>query len=135
MTRFVAVLVFISLLICVPMHAKAQDPVEGMIAELGLSPVQVGQIRNLFEAFAKKQEALPTAGDALLQNREAIRGVVTAAPFDLMKAQQVVQKVTSTVEQRMVNRLELRNQIFHVLTPQQQEKYIKMVQEALDKMM
>jgi Spy/CpxP family protein refolding chaperone len=117
------------------MHAKAQDPVEGMIAELGLSPAQVGQIRNLFEAFAKKQEALPTVGDALLQNREAIRGVVTAAPFDLMKAQQVVQKVTSTVEQRMVNRLELRNQIFHVLTPQQQEKYIKMVQEALDKML
>jgi len=135
MTRIVAVLVFVSLLICVPMSAKAQDPVEAMISELGLSQAQVGQIRNLFEAFARKQEALPTAGDVLIQNREALRGVVTVAPFDRMKAQQVAQKITSTVEQRMVNRLELRNQIFQVLTPQQQEKYVKMVQEALDKML
>jgi len=30
-----------------------------------------------------------------------------------------------------VNRLELRNQIFQVLTPQQQEQYIQIVQESL----
>jgi Spy/CpxP family protein refolding chaperone len=135
MTRIVAVLVFVSLVVCVPMNAKAQDPVGAMTTELGLSQGQVDQIKALFEAFAKKQEALPTAGDVLVQNRESLRGVVTTAPFDRAKAQQVAQKVTSTVEQRMVNRLELRNQIFQVLTPQQQEKYVKMVQEALDKML
>jgi Spy/CpxP family protein refolding chaperone len=31
----------------------------------------------------------------------------------------------------MVNRLELRNPIFHILTPEHQEKYIEAVQEAL----
>jgi hypothetical protein len=30
-----------------------------------------------------------------------------------------------------MNRLELRDQIFYVLTPQGQEKYIKMIQVAL----
>jgi Spy/CpxP family protein refolding chaperone len=135
MKRVVTVMVFLTLLICVPISAKAQDPVEGMISELGLSQAQVGQIRNLFDAFAKKQEALPTAGDILVQNREALRGIITGTPFDRMKAQQITEKVTSAVDQRMVNRLELRNQIFHVLTSQQQEKYIKMVQEALDKML
>jgi len=32
----------------------------------------------------------------------------------------------------MVNRLQLRNQIFHVLTPQQQQQYIQIVQKSLE---
>ena len=39
-------------------------------------------------------------------------------------------KITAIAAERMVNRLELRNQIFHVLTPQQQQ-YMKIVQKSL----
>ena len=67
----------------------------------------------------------------LIKQRTALREVIAITPFDRPKAQQIAQHVSSVVAQRMVNRLELRNQIFHVLTPQQQEKYVTMVQEAL----
>jgi Spy/CpxP family protein refolding chaperone len=133
MMRLVAGLGIVALLVCVPVstNAQMQDPIVSMIVELGLNQQQIEQIRQLFESFGKKQDALPTVGDVLLKNRETLRGVITGTPFDPAKAQQVAQQVSSVVAQRMVNRLELRNQIFHVLTSTQQEKYVKMVQEAL----
>jgi Spy/CpxP family protein refolding chaperone len=47
------------------------------------------------------------------------------------KAQQVSKKITAIAAERMVNRLELRHQIFHVLTPQQQQHYMKIVKKSL----
>ena len=133
MMRLVAGLGIVALLVCVPVstNAQMQDPIVSMIVELGLNQQQIEQIRQLFESFGKKQDALPAVGDVLLKNRASLREVITGAPFDGAKAQQVAQQVSSVVAQRMVNRLELRNQIFHVLTSTQQEKYVKMVQEAL----
>jgi Spy/CpxP family protein refolding chaperone len=43
----------------------------------------------------------------------------------------VAQQISAVAAQRMVNRLEFRNQIFQVLTTQQQEQYMQMVQESL----
>jgi Spy/CpxP family protein refolding chaperone len=60
-----------------------------------------------------------------------LREVITSTPLDRAKAQQISRQVSSVVPQRMVNRLELRNPIFHILTPEHQEKYIEAVQEAL----
>lgn len=42
------------------------------------------------------------------------------------------QQVSAIASQRMVNRLELRNQIFQVLTPQQQQQYMQIVQQSLE---
>jgi len=43
----------------------------------------------------------------------------------------VSKKIAAIAAERMVNRLQLRNQIFHVLTAQQQQQYLKMVQQSL----
>ena len=133
MIRVVTGLVLVVLLACVPVPARAQvqDPIVSMIIELGLSQQQIEQIRQLFQSFERKQESLPAVGDVLLKQRSTLREVIGVTPFDRAKAEQVAQQVSSVVAQRMVNRLELRNQIFHVLTPEQQKKYVKMVQEAL----
>jgi len=58
--------------------------------------------------------------------------VITTAPFNQDKAQQMSQQVSAIASQRMVNRLELRNQIFQVLTPQQQQQYMQIVQQSLE---
>ena len=134
MIRLVAGLVLAGTLALAAVPAAAQgyvDPVEAMINELGLSQQQVAQIRQLFEAFARKQQGVPTVGDVLMQNRAAVRQVVTVAPFDRAQAEQLAQKMTAVIVHAQVDRFELRNQVFQVLTPPQRAQYVKMVQETL----
>lgn len=125
-------LVLIGILVLAPVGAKAQDSLGALIFELNLNQGQIDQIRWFFNQFAQKQGSLPTAVDVALQHREAIREVITRAPFNPAQAQQVSQQISSIAAQRMVNRLELRNQIFQVLTPQQQQQYIQIVQQSLE---
>ena len=66
-----------------------------------------------------------------MRNRASVREVITGAPFDRAKAQQVAQQAAAVFTQQMVSRFEMRNQIFQVLTPAQREQYVKMVQETL----
>jgi Spy/CpxP family protein refolding chaperone len=124
--------ILIGILILVPAGAMAQDTIGDLILELNLSQDQINQVRWFFNQFAQKQANLPTAVDAALQHREAIRGVITGSPFNQSQAQEVSRQISDIAAQRMVNRLELRNQIFHVLTSQQQEQYIKIVQQSLE---
>ncbi|MEJ2169930.1 MAG: hypothetical protein P8X90_30880 [Desulfobacterales bacterium] len=124
--------ILIGILILVPAGAMAQDTIGDLILELNLSQDQINQVRWFFNQFAQKQANLPKAVDAALQHREAIRGVITGSPFNQSQAQQVSRQISDIAAQRMVNRLELRNQIFHVLTSQQQEQYIKIVQQSLE---
>ena len=125
-------LALVAILILVPAGAKAQDTLGSLIFELNLNQGQIDQIRWFFNQFAQKQGSLPTAVDVALQNRASIRQVITTAPFNQAQAQQVSQQISAVAAQRMVNRLELRNQIFQVLTPQQQQQYIQIVQQNLE---
>ena len=125
-------LALIGILILAPAGAMAQDTLGSLILELNLSQDQINQVRWFFNQFAQKQANLPTAVDVALQHRQAIREVVTGAPFNQYKAQEVSRQISDIAAKRMVNRLELRNQIFHVLTPQQQQQYMQMVQQSLE---
>lgn len=131
MIRYIG-LALISILILSPVGAKAQDTLGALIFELNLNQGQIDQVRWFFHQFAQKQSNLPTAVDVALQNRSSIRQVITSAPFNQAQAQQVSQQISAIGSQRMVNRLELRNQIFQVLTPQQQQQYIQIVQQSLE---
>lgn len=115
-----------------PTGPKTQDSLGALIYELNLSQTQIEQVRWFFNQFSQKQGSLPTAVDVALQNRASIRQVITGAPFNQTQAQQLAQQVTSVATQRLVNRLELRNQIFQMLTPQQQQQYIQMIQRSLE---
>lgn len=130
MTRYLR-LVLIGILILAPAGAMAQDTIGELIFELNLSQDQIEQVRWFFKQFAQKQSNLPTAVDVAMQHRAEIREVITSAHFNPSKAQQLSQKISAIAAERMVNRLELRNQVFQVLTPQQQEQYIKIVQQNL----
>jgi Spy/CpxP family protein refolding chaperone len=70
--------------------------------------------------------------EVALQHRQTLREVITTTPFSWFQAQQVSQQVSTVAAQRMINRLQLRNQIFQVLTPQQQQQYIQIVQKNLE---
>ena len=131
MKRFIK-LALIGILILAPAGAMAQETLDALILELNLSRNQIDQVRWFYHQFDQKQGSLPNAVDVALQHREAMREVITGAPFNLRKAQEVSRQISETAAQRMVNRLELRNQIFHVLTPQQQQQYMKWVQQSLE---
>ena len=125
-------LAMIAILILAPAGAMAQDTIGALILELNLNQDQIGQVRWFFKQFAQRQGNLPTAVDVALDNRAQIREVITSASFNPSKAQQVSKKIAAIAAERMVNRLQLRNQIFHVLTAQQQQQYLKIVQQSLE---
>jgi len=130
MIRFAGILTLVAVLACLPVHGKAQT-LDDLVFQLNLSQGQSDQVRWYLDSFSNKQGNIPTAADVALQNRATLRQVVTTAPFNQAQAKQVAQQISAVVAQRMVNRLELRNQIFQVLTPQQQEQYMQIVQESL----
>ena len=116
------------------MNAKAQDPVEAMTQNLifdDLNETQIDQIRQLFQIFASRQQDVPTVLEILAQNREGLGEVIASIPFNRTKAQQIAQKAASAVEQQVLDVIELRNQIFHVLTPEQKRKYIQVTEGSL----
>ena len=125
-------LALIGMLVLAPVGVKAQDSLGALIFELNLDQGQIDQIRWFFNQFAQKQANLPTAVNEALKHREAIRQVITTAPFNPAQALQVSQQISAVAAQRMVNRLELRNQIFQVLNPQQRQQYMQMVQQSLE---
>ena len=130
MIRLISVLTLVAVLVCLPVPGKTQS-LDDLIFQLNLTQGQIDQIRWYFDSFARAQGNIPTAADVALQNRATLRQVITTAPFNQAQAQQVAQQISGVAAQRMVNRLQLRNQIFQVLTPQQQEQYMQMVQESL----
>lgn len=124
-------LVIFGMLILAPAGAMAQDTIGALILELNLNQDQIEQVRWFFKQFAQRQGNLPTAVDVALDNRAQLREVITGASFNPSKAQQVSKKIAAVAAERMVNRLQLRHQIFHVLTAQQQQQYLKIVQKSL----
>ena len=133
MTRYLK-LALIGILILTPVGAMAQraDTLGALIPELNLSQAQIDQVLGFLNQFAQKQANLPTTGEEALQRREAVRQVITGTPFNPGKAQEVSRQISEIAAKRIMNRLELSNQIFHVLTPQQQQHYAKMVQQSLE---
>jgi Spy/CpxP family protein refolding chaperone len=133
MTRYIR-LALIGILILVPAGAMAQraDTLGALIYELNLSQEQIDQILTFLNQFAQKQANLPTTGEEALQRQEAVRQVIAGTPFNPGKAQEVSRQISEIAAKRYVNRLELSNQIFHVLNPQQQQKYAKIVEQSLE---
>jgi Spy/CpxP family protein refolding chaperone len=117
-----------------PAGAMAQraDTLGALIYELNLNQDQVDQILGFFNQYAQKQASLPTTGEAALQRAEAVRQVISGTPFDPGKAREVSRQISEIEAKRIANRLELSNRIFHVLTPQQQQKYAKIVERSLE---
>ena len=139
MKRLAARCAVIGVLFCLPLCVLAQsgqaasDPVDTVLQQLGLTPEQDAKIDKLVAAFKEKQQALPSPGDVLVKDREQLKQLVTVAPFDRVKADALTKQAASAMQVRMLNRMELRNQIFQVLTPQQREQYMKKVMEAMSK--
>ena len=142
MIRFATRMALIGVLFCLPLCAlaqeeksapEAQDPVDSVLSQLGLTPEQDAKIDKLIAAFKEKQKALPGPGDVLLKDREQVKQLISVAPFDRVKADQLTKAASEAVHQRMLHRMELRNQIFQVLTPQQREQFMKKVMQAMSK--
>ncbi len=116
-------------------HAEqgAQDPMDGVLQQLGLTPDQKAKTDKLIAAYKEKQKAVPPPGDVLVKDREAARQLVTATPFDKVKAEALTKQAAVSFQQRLLNRMELRNQICQLLTPQQKEQFVKKMMGAMSK--
>ena len=126
---FLSAVVLVS---AIPSSSKAQDVgIEVMAQKLKLDQSQITMIVELTKAYKQKQAAISSLGDVLLENQTNLKQVLTTSPFNRARAQQIVDKITAMVGQTIMNRLEVRNQVYQVLSPEQQDQYVIMVKEAL----
>jgi len=110
-----------------------QDPVDMMLQQLGLTPEQDAKIDKLVAAFKEKNQSLPTPGEVLEQDRELVKQLISGPSFDRVKADALTKQAANAMQQRMLHRMELRNQIYQVLSPQQREQFMKKVLETVGK--
>jgi periplasmic protein CpxP/Spy len=129
---FLMLLSAVVLVSAIPSSSIAQDVgIEVMAQKLKLDQSQITMIVELTKAYKQKQAAISSLGDVLLENQTNLKQVLTTSPFNRARAQQIVDKITATVGQTIMNRLEVRNQVYQVLSPEQQGQYVIMVKEAL----
>jgi len=145
MMRFAIRCAVVGALFCLPLvalaqeaqgeHAEqgAQDPSEGVLQQLGLTPDQKAKVEKIVAANKEKQKAIPSPGDVLVKDRALAQQLLTIAPFDKVKAEALTKQASVSFQQRLLNRMELRNQIYQVLTPQQREQYLKKMMGAMAK--
>ena len=130
MNKLFLILPVIVMTIITPVHAQdgSGKPLDALAQDLNLSDAQIQKMRLIFERFAEKQSLVPTPGQVLLDNKDMLREVLTSKEFERRKAEQLVNKVTATIQMATVNRLELRHDLYQQLTPDQQQQYMDMVQ-------
>ena len=116
----------------VPAYAQsnADDPLATLAQELNLTQAQRQSMREIFFQFLQKQDQVPAPGQVVMENRGLLKDVITTPTFDRAKAQAFAGKVTAVVQEATVNRLQLRHDLYQQLDPQQQQKFLEIVQKA-----
>lgn len=128
-----ACVTWIAMAVVVPAQAQSagDDPLAALVKELGISDAQRSEMRAIVDQFLAKQAQVPTPGQVVIDNRATLREIITSPKFDEQKARAFVQKVTAVMEEASINRLQLRHDLYGKLTPEQQKKYLDMVQGAV----
>lgn len=123
--------------ITVPADAQSggEDPVAALAQELNLSQAQRKKMREIFFQFLDKQDAVPTPGKIMLDNRVMLKEIIIDSNFDEKKARVFVGKVTAVIQDATINRLQLRHDLYRQLTPEQQKQYLEIVQSTVAQML
>ncbi|NMH67163.1 Spy/CpxP family protein refolding chaperone [Shewanella salipaludis] len=99
------------------------DGMHGMLRGLDLTDAQKAEVKKLFEQHKAAREAEGQQGDLRAAHREAMLALITATSFDEAQARQLISAREAKHEAREIERMKMQNEIYHLLTPEQQAKY------------
>ncbi|WP_159105299.1 Spy/CpxP family protein refolding chaperone [Shewanella marina] len=109
---------------CHSKHMKGHKMGRHMFRGLDLTEQQRTEIKALYKAQREqfKAEHQQMKGDKSQHKAEMLK-LITADGFDSNQAQQLFSQREDKHEKRMLSQLEIQNKIYHMLTPEQQQKF------------
>lgn len=94
-----------------------------MFEGLDLTDAQKADIKKLFaEQKASRSDERPTK-EELLAHRNEMQAVITAATFDETQAKALLNARQDKRQAQAIERMKIQNQIYNLLTPEQQAKF------------
>ncbi len=101
----------------------AHGDMHGMFAGLDLTDAQQAQIKQLLaDQKAARSEARPTK-EARVAHRNEMHSLITAATFDEAQAKALLSAQQEQRQTQALERMRVQNQIYNLLTPEQQTKF------------
>ncbi|WP_163134029.1 Spy/CpxP family protein refolding chaperone [Agarivorans sp. Alg241-V36] len=107
---------------------RGGHPAMKMMKQLDLSDEQKAQVKEIMQQH--KPKADQEQRQAMYQQRMEI---ITAASFDQEAAQALIDIQQAKLQTRMLNMLQAQQQIYQVLTPEQQQKYQEISAKKMEK--
>ena len=104
--------------------------IKSMFRTLNITDDQKAQINPLVE---EKKQAFTEIHQQMQENRKALNDVTLAQSFDAEKAKQLANKQGELVGKLALIRAETTSKIYHILTPEQQEKFRALQAERMKK--
>lgn len=104
-------------------HKGEHGNMHGMFKGLDLTDAQKADIKKLFaEQKAARSDERPSKEDRQAK-RQAMQDIITAANFDEASAKVMIAEQQAQREARALAHMKMQNQIYNLLTPQQQAKF------------
>ncbi len=101
----------------------AHDGMHRMFEGLDLTDAQKADIKKLFaEQRAARSEDRPTK-EARLAHRNELQALITSASFDETQAKALLSAQQERRQEHAIERMKMQNQIYNLLTPEQQAKF------------
>lgn len=97
-----------------------------MFKGLNLTAEQKQKIRDIMHS-ARKESPRPPKGE-----RQELHSIVAADHFDRAKAEQAIDKLAAANKERMLQRLEVQNKLYNVLTPEQKRQFNEKFEKHLN---
>lgn len=100
--------------------------IEKMFKTLNLTTDQQAKIRAIKDS---NQENMKANREQFRSIRSQLNQIATTNPIDESKLNTLITQKTSLMTSMMKNKVMIKNQIFNVLTPEQQKKYLQMMNQ------
>lgn len=103
-------------------HQGPKDGMHKMLRKLDLTDAQKEQVKAVVEKYKADRPEKPTEEQRAAHRAEMLT-LITGASFDEAKATEMAESKQQMHLQRMLTHLKMQNEIYQLLTPEQQEKF------------
>ena len=107
--------------------------IERLTDKLDLSTQQSAQVAQLLGALNFKRPSKEELQDKRQQHQTKLKALMMASQFNEQAVIDEMQQHSAKMQQKMIAKMSVQYQIYQLLTPEQQEKYLKIIEHRMGK--
>lgn len=105
-------------------HGHDKGGMHKMLRKLDLTDAQKAEVKLIVEKYKAQAGERPTK-EQRAEHKAQMLSIVTSANFDEAAAQAMIEQKQQAHQQTALKMLKMQNEIYQILTPEQQEKFAK----------